>query len=295
MAGPAKAKHKILVRPPRTPRHNRIPSSSKRGQSCAHAANRRGRRGSSPFRACTAAKALTGRPGSNGSSRARCASNRRLGRTRSRALGAIGARVARPRTRPVRARRTQLRLPRGRACARAVAAYGRRRGRAARRARQSEEIHVCRAVRRAPAPRASIVIGSETDPWMPLGDARTLAQHLGSAFVNLGDAGHINTAAGFAGRARSTSSTRSSIARHRCAFATRTTASKPRCRPRARARGSTGGRRGAHARRLSRHRAPLHLRRTHGLTPAGAESLGRPGRRGPRGGATPCRLSHRRP
>ncbi|VWC41730.1 RBBP9/YdeN family alpha/beta hydrolase [Burkholderia lata] len=43
----------------------------------------------------------------------------------------------------------------------------------------------------------SIVIGSETDPWMPLGDARTLAQHLGSAFVNLGDAGHINTAAGF--------------------------------------------------------------------------------------------------
>ncbi|MBN3791889.1 alpha/beta hydrolase [Burkholderia sp. Ac-20353] len=43
----------------------------------------------------------------------------------------------------------------------------------------------------------SIVIGSETDPWMSLGDARTLAQRLGSAFVNLGDAGHINTAAGF--------------------------------------------------------------------------------------------------
>ncbi len=42
----AKAKHKILVRPPGAPRHNRIPSSSKRGQSCAHAANRRGRRGS---------------------------------------------------------------------------------------------------------------------------------------------------------------------------------------------------------------------------------------------------------
>ncbi|OXH91178.1 alpha/beta hydrolase, partial [Burkholderia multivorans] len=30
-----------------------------------------------------------------------------------------------------------------------------------------------------------------------LADARTLAQQLGSAFVNLGDAGHINTAAGF--------------------------------------------------------------------------------------------------
>ncbi|WP_179401069.1 RBBP9/YdeN family alpha/beta hydrolase [Burkholderia guangdongensis] len=43
----------------------------------------------------------------------------------------------------------------------------------------------------------SIVIGSETDPWMPLADARTLAQRLGSAFVNLGDAGHVNTAAGY--------------------------------------------------------------------------------------------------
>jgi uncharacterized protein len=43
----------------------------------------------------------------------------------------------------------------------------------------------------------SILIGSETDPWMTLAGARELAQHLGSAFVNLGDAGHINTAAGF--------------------------------------------------------------------------------------------------
>ena len=42
----------------------------------------------------------------------------------------------------------------------------------------------------------SILIGSETDPWMPLADAREMARHLGSAFVNLGDAGHINTAAG---------------------------------------------------------------------------------------------------
>jgi uncharacterized protein len=43
----------------------------------------------------------------------------------------------------------------------------------------------------------SILIGSETDPWMPLADARELARRLGSAFVNLGDAGHINTAAGY--------------------------------------------------------------------------------------------------
>jgi predicted alpha/beta hydrolase family esterase len=43
----------------------------------------------------------------------------------------------------------------------------------------------------------SILIGSETDPWMPLAGSRELAQRFGSAFVNLGDAGHINTAAGF--------------------------------------------------------------------------------------------------
>jgi predicted alpha/beta hydrolase family esterase len=43
----------------------------------------------------------------------------------------------------------------------------------------------------------SIMIGSESDPWMPLADARELALRLGSAFVNLGDAGHINTAAGY--------------------------------------------------------------------------------------------------
>ncbi|SQC39935.1 Uncharacterised protein [Clostridium sporogenes] len=75
----------------------------------------------------------------------------RLGCARSRGLGAIGARAARSRARPVRARRAQLRLPRGRACARAVAARGRCCGRAVRRAGQPEEIHVCRAVRRAPA------------------------------------------------------------------------------------------------------------------------------------------------
>lgn len=43
----------------------------------------------------------------------------------------------------------------------------------------------------------SILIGSESDPWMQAGDAHELARRLGSAFVNLGAAGHINTAAGF--------------------------------------------------------------------------------------------------
>jgi uncharacterized protein len=51
------------------------------------------------------------------------------------------------------------------------------------------------AARRLGTP--SLVVGSETDPWMPLDDARTLAQRWNSAFINLGDAGHINTAAGF--------------------------------------------------------------------------------------------------
>ena len=199
---------------------------------------------------------------------------------------AQSVRVARPRTRPVRARRTQLRLPRGRACARAVAAYGRRRGRAARRARQSKKFTFAGPfdARRLPVP--SIVIGSETDPWMPLGDARTLAQHLGSAFVNLGDAGHINTAAGFGPWPRAE-------VLHRHARPLRGTAALSRRgrrlrnrarRPRARARGLTGGRRGAHAaRRLSRHRAPLHLRRTHGPD-AGRSRIARPAgnRRGPR-------------
>ncbi len=49
--------------------------------------------------------------------------------------------------------------------------------------------------RRLPVP--SILIGSETDPWMALDDAHEMARALGSAFVNLGDAGHVNTAAGF--------------------------------------------------------------------------------------------------
>ncbi|RDU95773.1 RBBP9/YdeN family alpha/beta hydrolase [Trinickia dinghuensis] len=43
----------------------------------------------------------------------------------------------------------------------------------------------------------SILVGSESDPWMPAGEARELARRFGSAFVNLGAAGHINTAAGF--------------------------------------------------------------------------------------------------
>jgi uncharacterized protein len=43
----------------------------------------------------------------------------------------------------------------------------------------------------------SVMVASQTDPWMPFSDAMRLASQLGSALVNLGDAGHINTASGF--------------------------------------------------------------------------------------------------
>lgn len=45
--------------------------------------------------------------------------------------------------------------------------------------------------------RPTTLIGSETDPWMPLDRARLWAQTWGSRFVNLGDAGHINTDSGY--------------------------------------------------------------------------------------------------
>jgi uncharacterized protein len=47
---------------------------------------------------------------------------------------------------------------------------------------------------RLPVP--SIVVASESDPWMAIEEARRLATNWGSSFVNLGDAGHVNTASG---------------------------------------------------------------------------------------------------
>lgn len=44
---------------------------------------------------------------------------------------------------------------------------------------------------------ASTLIASETDPWMPLDRARHWAHAWGSRWVNLGDAGHINTESGY--------------------------------------------------------------------------------------------------
>jgi predicted alpha/beta hydrolase family esterase len=41
------------------------------------------------------------------------------------------------------------------------------------------------------------VVASDTDPWMPAPSARAWALRWGSDWINLGDAGHVNVAAGF--------------------------------------------------------------------------------------------------
>lgn len=50
---------------------------------------------------------------------------------------------------------------------------------------------------RHPLPVPSLLVGSDTDPWLDAGRARTLANVWGSHFLCLGDAGHINVASGF--------------------------------------------------------------------------------------------------
>lgn len=48
----------------------------------------------------------------------------------------------------------------------------------------------------APLPFTSLVIASANDPWVTLERAAYFADCWGSAFVNIGDAGHINAASG---------------------------------------------------------------------------------------------------
>jgi predicted alpha/beta hydrolase family esterase len=48
---------------------------------------------------------------------------------------------------------------------------------------------------RLPVP--SLLVGSQSDPWMSISQAHRWAQRWGSHWQNLGDAGHINTEAGF--------------------------------------------------------------------------------------------------
>lgn len=46
-------------------------------------------------------------------------------------------------------------------------------------------------------PVMSTVVASQNDPWMSAASAQRWAQRWGSHWINLGDAGHINTEAGF--------------------------------------------------------------------------------------------------
>jgi len=43
----------------------------------------------------------------------------------------------------------------------------------------------------------TVLVGSDTDPWMAAARARSWAQAWGSQFINLGDVGHLNVASGF--------------------------------------------------------------------------------------------------
>lgn len=46
-------------------------------------------------------------------------------------------------------------------------------------------------------PCPSILVGSRNDPWMPIARSQEWAERWQSRFIDLGNAGHINTASGF--------------------------------------------------------------------------------------------------
>jgi uncharacterized protein len=48
----------------------------------------------------------------------------------------------------------------------------------------------------SPLPFASVLVASRNDPYAPLADSEAKARAWGSAFVDAGDAGHINTDSG---------------------------------------------------------------------------------------------------
>jgi len=43
----------------------------------------------------------------------------------------------------------------------------------------------------------AILVGSRNDPWLTLTKARGLARRIGASFLDLGEAGHINTESGY--------------------------------------------------------------------------------------------------
>ncbi len=60
-----------------------------------------------------------------------------------------------------------------------------------------EKFAAAPALSQSRLPIPSVLIGSETDPWMHIESAREWAHLWGSQFINLGEVGHINTDAGF--------------------------------------------------------------------------------------------------
>ena len=60
-----------------------------------------------------------------------------------------------------------------------------------------EKFGVSAKLPQAPLAIHSVLLASETDPWMRFASAAAWARVWGSQVVNLGDAGHINAEAGF--------------------------------------------------------------------------------------------------
>jgi uncharacterized protein len=60
-----------------------------------------------------------------------------------------------------------------------------------------QAVHGFRPVPLGPLPFSSVVVASRTDPYLSFERATELAQAWGSSLVDAGDAGHLNTDAGY--------------------------------------------------------------------------------------------------
>jgi predicted alpha/beta hydrolase family esterase len=62
---------------------------------------------------------------------------------------------------------------------------------------EPQKFNVAHLLPQQPWPLHTTVVASQTDPWMTAQSAHLWAQRWGSGYIDLGDAGHINTEAGF--------------------------------------------------------------------------------------------------
>lgn len=60
-----------------------------------------------------------------------------------------------------------------------------------------EKFGITRLLPQAPLGIPSILVGSQSDPWLSQSRARALAATWDSEFLSLGDAGHVNTESGY--------------------------------------------------------------------------------------------------